>query len=53
MLVVIAIIAVLVAIVVPVVSSAVIKAATSSDAANLRAIEAEAAIDYLGGKAEE
>ena len=47
MLVVIAIIAVLVAIIVPTVSSSTMKAKGAADAANLRSIAAEAAIDYL------
>ena len=47
MLVVIAIIAVLVAIIVPTVSSSTDKAKAATDAANLRTIAAEAAIDYL------
>ena len=47
MLVVIAIIAVLVSIIVPVVSSSTDKAKAATDAANLRTIAAEAAIDYL------
>ena len=49
MLVVIAIIAILVAIVIPTVSTATKKAAYATDAANLRATEAEAKILYLGG----
>ena len=51
MLVVIAIIAVLVAIIIPTVSSATVKAAAAADAANLRALVAEASTDYLGGVA--
>lgn len=47
MLVVIAIIAVLVAIVVPTVSKSTEKSKAAADAANLRTIAAEAAIDYL------
>ena len=47
MLVVIAIIAVLVAIVVPTVSSATLKSKAATDAANLRTITAQAAVDYL------
>ena len=47
MLVVIAIIAVLVSIVVPTVSAATKKAQAATDAANLRSLAAEAAIDYL------
>lgn len=49
MLVVIAIIAVLVAIIIPVVSSATDKAAAATNAANLRAIKAEATTDLLNG----
>ena len=53
MLVVIAIIAVLVSIVIPVVSNATDKAACATNAANLRAIKAEATTNYLlNGKAE-
>ena len=51
MLVVIAIIAVLVAIIIPTVSSATVKAAAAADAANLRAIVAEASTDFLAGVA--
>ena len=47
MLVVIAIIAVLVSIIVPTVSSATMKSKGAADAANLRTITAEAAIEYL------
>ena len=47
MLVVIAIIAVLVAIIVPTVSNSTKKAQAATDAANLRSLAAEAAIDYL------
>jgi prepilin-type N-terminal cleavage/methylation domain-containing protein len=47
MLVVIAIIAILVAIVVPTVSSATMKSKGAADAANLRTITAQAAVDYL------
>ena len=47
MLVVIAIIAVLVSIVVPTVSTATMKSKGAADAANLRTITAEAAIEYL------
>lgn len=47
MLVVIAIIAVLVSIIIPTVSSATTKAKAATDAANLRAVVAEASIDYL------
>lgn len=47
MLVVIAIIAVLVSIIVPTVSSSTDKAKAATDAANLRTIAAEAAIDYM------
>lgn len=47
MLAVIAIIAVLVAIIVPAVSGSTTKAKAAADAANLRSIQAEAAIDYL------
>lgn len=50
MLVVIAIIAVLVSIVVPVVSNSTVKSKAAADAANLRSIVAEASIDYLSGK---
>lgn len=49
MLVVIAIIAVLVSIVIPTVSSSTNKAKAATDAANLRSILAEATTDYLGG----
>lgn len=49
MLVVIAIIAVLVAIIIPTVTAATTKAAAATNAANLRSIQAEAAIDKLGG----
>ena len=51
MLVVIAIIAVLVSIIIPTVSSATTKAAAATDAANLRSIVAEATTDYLNGAA--
>ena len=51
MLVVIAIIAVLVAIVVPTVSKSTEKSKAAADAANLRTIAAEAAIDYLDNDA--
>ena len=47
MLAVIAIIAVLVAIIVPAVSNSTTKAKGAADAANLRSIQAEAAIEYL------
>lgn len=47
MLVVIAIIAVLVSIIVPVVGGSTTKAKAATDAANLRAVAASAAIDYL------
>ena len=47
MLVVIAIIAILVAIVVPTVSAATLKSKAAADAANMRTIAAEAAIEYL------
>lgn len=47
MLAVIAIIAVLVAIIVPAVSGSTTKAKAAADAANLRSVQAEAAIDYL------
>ena len=47
MLIVIAIIAILVAIVVPTVSTATMKSRGAADAANLRTITAEAAIEYL------
>ena len=47
MLVVIAIIAVLVSIIVPTVSNATTKAQAATDAANLRAIAASVAIDYM------
>lgn len=47
MLVVIAIIAVLVSIIVPVVGNSTTKAKAAADAANLRSIAASAAIDYL------
>jgi len=47
MLVVIAIIAVLVSIIVPVVGNSTAKAKAATDAANLRSIAATAAIDYL------
>ena len=50
MLAVIAIIAVLVAIIVPAVSNSTKKAQAAADAANLRSIQAEAAIDYLEDK---
>ena len=50
MLVVIAIIAVLVAIIIPTVSNATTKAKAATDAANLRAVLAEASIDYLNDK---
>jgi prepilin-type N-terminal cleavage/methylation domain-containing protein len=49
MLVVIAIIAVLVAIIIPTVTSATTKAACATNAANLRALVAEATTDYLAG----
>lgn len=52
MLVVIAIIAILVSIVVPVVSNSTVKSKAAADAANLRSIVAEASIDYLSGKTE-
>ena len=48
MLVVIAIIAVLVAIIIPVMTSSTVKAKAATDAANLRSIKAEASILYLG-----
>ena len=48
MLVVIAIIAILVAIIIPVVQSSTTKAAAATNAANLRAIKAEATTDLLG-----
>ena len=47
MLVVIAIIAVLVSIVVPAVGNSTVKAQAATDAANLRSVAAEIAIDYL------
>ena len=47
MLAVIAIIAVLVAIIVPAVSGSTTKAKAAADAANLRSLQAEAAIEYL------
>ena len=47
MLVVIAIIAVLVAIIIPTVSNSTMKAKGAADAANLRSIAAEAGIEYL------
>lgn len=47
MLVVIAIIAILVSIIVPVVGNATTKAKAATDAANLRSVAASAAIDYL------
>ena len=47
MLVVIAIIAILVAIVVPIVNNSTVKARAAADAANLRSIAAEVAIDLL------
>ena len=47
MLVVIAIIAVLVSIIIPTVTSATDKAAAATNAANLRSVAAEIAIDYL------
>lgn len=47
MLVVIAIIAILVAIIVPVVNNSTVKARAAADAANLRSIAAEVAIDLL------
>lgn len=50
MLVVIAIIAVLVSIVIPTVSSATGKAKAATDAANLRSLLAEATTDYLNGQ---
>ena len=50
MLAVIAIIAVLVAIIVPAVSNSTKKAQAAADAANLRSLQAEAAIDYLEDK---
>lgn len=53
MLVVIAIIAVLVSIVVPVVSNSTVKSKAAADAANLRSIVAEASIDYLSGEADD
>ena len=49
MLVVIAIIAVLVAIIIPTVSSATVKAAAATDAANLRSFKAEITTAYLSG----
>lgn len=49
MLVVIAIIAVLVAIIIPTVSNATAKAGAAANAANLRALIAEATTDYLAG----
>ena len=49
MLVVIAIIAVLVAIIIPTVSNATAKAGAATNAANLRALIAEATTDYLAG----
>lgn len=52
MLVVIAIIAVLVSIIIPTVSSATGKAQAATDAANLRSMLAEATIDYLNGQTE-
>ena len=52
MLVVIAIIAVLVAIIIPTVSSSTDKAKAATDAANLRSMLAEATTDYLNGKTE-
>ena len=53
MLVVIAIIAVLVSIIIPTVSSATGKAQAATDAANLRSMLAEATTDYLNGQTEE
>lgn len=50
LLVVIAIIAILVAIIVPTVQSATKKAQGATDAANLRSVQAEAAIAYANGK---
>ena len=47
MLVVIAIIAVLVSIIVPAVGNSTVKAQAATDAANLRSVAAEIAIDYL------
>ena len=52
MLVVIAIIAVLVSIIIPTVSSATGKAQAATDAANLRSMLAEATTDYLNGQTE-
>jgi prepilin-type N-terminal cleavage/methylation domain-containing protein len=52
MLVVIAIIAVLVSIIIPTVSSATGKAKAATDAANLRSMLAEATTDYLNGQSE-
>lgn len=51
MLVVIAIIAILVAIIIPVVTAATDKAAAATNAANLRAIKAEATTDLINGVA--
>lgn len=53
MLVVIAIIAVLVSIIIPTVSSATGKAKAATDAANLRSMLAEATTDYLNGQADD
>lgn len=53
MLVVIAIIAVLVAIIIPTVSSSTVKAKAAADAANLRSVIAEASLDYLGNVEED
>ena len=50
MLVVIAIIAVLVAIIIPVVGNSTLKAKAAADAANLRSVLAEATTDYLNGQ---
>ena len=50
MLVVIAIIAILVSIIIPTVSSATGKAKAATDAANLRSLLAEATTDYLNGQ---
>lgn len=50
LLVVIAIIAILVAIIVPTVQNATKKAQAATDAANLRSVQAEAAIAYANGK---
>ena len=51
-LVVVAVIAVLTAILVPTITSAVVKANAEADACYLRALSAEASIDFLNGKDE-